>query len=358
MTTLSCPGGEVLSQNTANVDRKTRPPISIFHRFPWLPTELRVEIWETSAITSPLQVHSFLVEQCGPEEDDEFKLRYPHMLEKCLKSHIQRIDTVLPLLHTCSESRRTTFTRYSLVPLRDLLTTIPPVVYSGWDELDGMLRNFNFAVDWHQDTIFCNENFPFPSPDLPWAKYFRNATKLCMPLDEMMTFDVDWDESYEFATDLEKMIGDWVRSVLPIFSMAEEITFAITNILEKEHILNVEYWAGPQLGMTEGERRFTPLPHICVVGSDLDGGSQVLHRYPLEPTDWIIGDKHGNGLFWWESLLQHSIDSMRTFEKEIKRERPGMKLGMALDYRIVDNWIVECRETIINAGISGEFNFF
>ncbi|KAI0414781.1 hypothetical protein F5X98DRAFT_377371 [Xylaria grammica] len=315
--------------------------LPIFHPFSWLPVELRLDIWKISAITCPLQIHTFLLEQHEGEED--LQPRYPQLLQKNLTSHYQRIKTVLPLLHACCESRKTTLARYSLVPLRDLLFARPPFVFSG--ELDHTLQTFNIAVDWSEDTIFCNEHYPFPSPELPWGKQLCSATKLCMPLDEMDTFDFDVFGGraghYITENEVDELIGNWVRSVIPLFSKVKEITFAIADITDKPEIIEREYLDGRE--EPEGERRFTPCPNLSIVGSDLDGGPESLYKYPLEAA-MILGGKDGNWSPWWEPLVNGTVGSIRKFHKAIEQERSGIQLNVALDSRIVDELIENCSE--------------
>ncbi|KAI0914759.1 hypothetical protein F4823DRAFT_191123 [Ustulina deusta] len=356
MTTLSIQEAEMPMQVAADVDQQTsnRIPPTTFHLFPELPAELRIEIWDAASKTIPLQIHLHLVEyehygyyysheysdDDNPDEAPvvDSEIRYPAVLWKNMKYQKARMKTILPVLHTNCESRKIAFERYSIVPLDDFFI-IP------WSPTDLVPKNLcpvewrgtNLAIDWREDTVFWSPDCPHPSPDLPWAKRLCNATKLCIPMDDNLTFYVDCG-ILDPRQDTDKTIQIWTEFFLPIFSKLEEITFVIIDGIEigecmgfsdegAESLLKAPRWT---------DSLFTPWPNCSVLGSKIDGGCLVLNKYPLGPLIGRVAE--GEKPYWWQGLLLDSLDSVRMFQSEIGRERPGMKLHLGLESKMIKDW--------------------
>ncbi|KAI1420980.1 hypothetical protein F5Y12DRAFT_770287 [Xylaria sp. FL1777] len=241
----------------------------------------------------------------------------------------QRMDTVLPILHTNHESRRTTFEHYSFVPLSDFIVRPAPGSL-------GPILNFDFAINWREDTVFWNKFCPLPPPDRPWANHLCNATKLCIPLGDNSTSNMDWEIAPSLETN--ERIQAWNRSILPILSKLKDITFAITAIEEYMPMFGASL---PQWS----EVPFTPIPHFSLLGSDIDGGPLKLNKYPLKTSKGPLAE--GEKPYWWEPLLNDGLDWAKRFQLEINRERPGMKFNLALDTNIIEYWNMNVSENRI-----------
>ncbi|KAI0974590.1 hypothetical protein F4678DRAFT_486369 [Xylaria arbuscula] len=318
----------------ADADQQARAPLTRFYLFPELPTELRLIIWTTAMKTTPLQIHLYVWEQYFMEQAE---LRSTGMFFKNLRFQDERMEVILPFLHANSESRKTGLEQYSFVPFYDLIihneTTRRPKMGS----LNPWFRNVHFAINWREDTVFCNERCFLPDPTLPWAEHLRNATLLCMPVYDALILANTERIPTGSASDIENTIVTWAQDILPIFSRLKEITFAIKDGEERDSdddsdgdsscaSHEISQWC---------ERPFVPFPEISVVssvlGSALDGGCLKFNKYPLEPP--TEGDS-----YWWESLVTESMRSIKVFQDEINRKRPRVVLNLALDTCLIAGW--------------------
>lgn len=265
------------------------------------------------------------------------------LLYKCMKTHKKRLGIVLSLLHACSESRSIALKRYSMVPLSDLLVPAPPLVFPGVDRVYPKVRNFHLAIDWKNDSVVWNENCPMPSPKLPWTKYLCDTTRLCIPMDDMMTFEAHWDEALFDVVD--DMLEEWAKTILPCLSKLKEIVFVITDIVQDQNsILHDEHCGAVLAELSRDEGRIIPYPRVSLLASNPGPQHQDLPKTgPLRRyTRSMTGDDQVrilHGVPWWEAMLRMSHESLQCFQKIIERDRPEIRIHVVVDAAVVDNWI-------------------
>ncbi|KAI1312366.1 hypothetical protein F5Y03DRAFT_235207 [Xylaria venustula] len=313
----------------ADTDQQTRVPLTTFHLFPELPTELRIIIWITAMRTTPLQIHMFVWE-------DNFVvgagLRNLGMVLKHMRFQQERMTRIVPFLRANSESRNTTLEQYSFVPFRDLIIHDATITRPEPESLDPEYRNVDFAIDWRVDTVFWNEYCFLPDPALPWAEHLRNATLLCMPIEDTLNLNTEWIRTRSESDD-DSLIVAWAQDILPGLSKLKEIIFAIKNWDENEGYDDSDddyVWTSHEISKW-CDRPFVPFPQASVLGSALDGGYLKFNKYPLEPpTD--------DNSYWWEPLETESMRSIKVFRDEFDRERPGVVLSLALDAFLIAGW--------------------
>lgn len=271
------------------------------------------------------------------------------MLRKCVKIHQQRRDIIFPIMHACSESRSVVLKRYSMVPLRHLLVPEPTMTLPGVDMLDPMVQSFHLAVDWKNDSVVWNASCPIPEPHLPWTKYFCDATRLCIPMDDMISFTAHWDEA--FFDDLDELLEEWAKAVLPCFAELKEVFFILTDLgQDQDSILSDENGGAvlAEISRDNGKRR-APYSRVTLLASNPGPHHEEypktgpLRRY----TRAMTGDdrvRTVGGLPWWEALLEMSRDPCRRFQKIIERDRPDIRIHVVVDAALFDIWIEEGRE--------------
>ncbi|KAI1188062.1 hypothetical protein F5B17DRAFT_397063 [Nemania serpens] len=271
------------------------------------------------------------------------------ILYKCVKTHRQRMATVLPLLHACSESRGVALKRYSMVALRDLIVPAPPLVFPGVDKLYPVVRNLRLAIDWKNDCLVWNEYCPIPSPLLPWTKYLCDATRLCIPMDDAVTFEAHWDEA--LFEEEDKMLDEWARTVLPRLAKLEEVIFVVTNMLQgQDSVLHDEHCAAVLAELSRDDGRKVPYPRVTLLASNPGPQHEDLPKTgPLRRyTRSMTGDaqvRTVGGVPWWETLLRMSHNSLKCFQRVIERERPEIRIHVVVDAAVVDDWIEDALES-------------
>ncbi|KAI1110800.1 hypothetical protein F5Y14DRAFT_454641 [Nemania sp. NC0429] len=322
-----------------------------FRRFSSLPPELRTDIWRIAAATRPLEIDLFLLEKSSSRVG-QYKIRHKLLLYKCVKTHKQRMATVLPLLHACSESRSITLKRYSLVPLRDLLVPRPPLAIPRASKLYPKINNLHLAVDWANDSVVWNENCPMPRPELPWARHLHDARRLCVPMDDHMTFEAHWDEAlFDKFDKLDEMLEEWAKTILPRLAKLQEVIFVITNITQDEDsFLHDENCGAVLAELSRDDGRDVPYPRVTLLASNPGPQHEDLPKTgPLRRyTCSMTGDdsvRAVGGRPWWETLLTMSRDSLKSFLRIVERERPGIRIQVVVDPAVVDEWIEDAWES-------------
>ncbi|KAI0505292.1 hypothetical protein F5B22DRAFT_661713 [Xylaria bambusicola] len=310
-----------LSDSTMGVEN-ARKPLTEFHLFPNLSTELRLEIWEFAGSSIPLQVHLSRPLPLNARDVEP----YPGMriFKRSLEYHDQRMKKILPLLHTNYESRKATLDRYSLVPIYDLIVDRDSI----WElhpevraQLDFGLYQRRVACDWRGDTLFWPDYwFPLP-PGL--CAGICSATKLCIVVQRYYGADEDHIEDMQAL--ITPLIEEWTQNTLPKLPKLKEITFTFTGQVE---IFTEEQEAGRD---HHYEIPYRPCPEISILGSLLTGGPVIMNKSPLSP--FAEQPSH-----WWEPVLYLVAYTVRTLQKGIQRQRSEIKLHWAFDWGLIDTW--------------------
>ncbi|KAI0874480.1 hypothetical protein GGS24DRAFT_338246 [Hypoxylon argillaceum] len=269
-----------------------------------------------------------------------------------MNDHKQRTDTILNLLNTCRESRATVLRRWCFVPVRDLLITQPSIMYPELDSLDHQMRVSKLAINWRKDTVVWNENCPFPLTTLPWVKHLCNATKLCIIINDFEIFDKQCEGLP--SGDMDDQITHWARSILPVLTSLEEVTFGITHGLDRDE---PELWE-PPLGTLSPEEceLLQYLPGFFWSEEDeedhIETVTRLLNLYKTKPWACHIaqdGDDDGyNHGPWWRSVLGDGSTAVTIFQRVIKQVRPMTKFSMILDAASIDEAMYTLNKCEVN----------